>query len=258
MVKALGGIGTVNAEFLDNTVTSNASVNGGLVSTGLSGNIDTVTASFVNNWVYAEGADVSGALLYNQGTLGEISGSDFIDNGATSTTGNVYGGAISNVGSFTGGINDSSFSGNYVKSTSGDVKGGAIYNDGTLSAPIVNTSFVGNYASSGTGLAQGGAIYTTSDIGITADGQAVNFAGNYVESGGNKTFQDIYVDSRIANVNLDIKNNGSMYFGGGIDGLDGFNINITGDSTGTVKMFGNIGQADLKVSNVTMDLTDGV
>ena len=111
---------------------------------------------------------------------------------------------------------------------------------------IKNTSFVNNIATSNANdSANGGAIYTNMNTRIVADGVNSVFAGNKVINGNSEELNDIYLVSsktkaeivenhyysdevltpqiqeyeyKPTTLNLDTKNNGTISFGGTIDG----------------------------------------
>ncbi len=116
-------------------------------------------------------------------------------------------------------IVDSSFADN----SNDNGNGGVIANDGSLT--ITNTDFTGN---STTG--SGGAIYSTSDLTLIADNDEVVFDGNADGNGGN----DIYMGSGSSTLYIIARNNGTASFGSGINGENGYQINISGDTDSSV------------------------
>ena len=116
-------------------------------------------------------------------------------------------------------IVDSSFADN----SNDNGNGGVIANDGSLT--ITNTDFTGN-SSAG----NGGAIYSTSDLTLIADNDEVVFDGNADGNGGN----DIYMGSGSSTLYIIARNNGTASFGSGINGENGYQINISGDTDSSV------------------------
>ena len=144
--------------------------------TSLSGD---VYADFVGSSISSSSDNVYGGAIYNSGTIGNITG-DFMGNHASASSAKANGGAIYNsgtIGNITG-----DFMGNYTSSFASSynyyAEGGAISNDGTIGD--ITGDFIGNYASSEKRSAQGGAIlngYKKTIGDITGD-----FIGNYVSS----------------------------------------------------------------------------
>ena len=215
---------------------------------------------------------MDGGAISNYGNIGNIVG-DFSANYLVfnnssrqyanyyTTYSKVYGGAIANTGTIENISGD--FTGNYVFADYGE--GGAIHNKGTIKS-ITNSNFTNNYVLSDDDYdaPKGGAIYTNSSLNIVADNGTSKFSGNYVPSGsgsygsnsyvsGTKLYEAIYVDSSSATLKLEAKNGGTIQFDDYINGSSGYNINVTGDSTGTVKMYNDMKNADVSVDTVTFD-----
>ena len=131
---------------------------------------------------------------------------------------------------------------------------------------ITNINIIGNYAEAhGEGaIAQGGAIYQTSDLNIIADGSLdknngeVLIKDNYVQvNNGEKDYQSIYMESNTT-LNLEQMNGGKFYLYDNINGTEGYNVNIKGDSTGTMYLYNDIKNANVLADNTTIETTDGV
>lgn len=124
-------------------------------------------------------------------------------------------------------ITDSSFSNNR-----NDGHGGVIVNRGQLT--IQNTDFTNN-ASDG----HGGAIDNAGDLTLIADNDDMTFDGNTDASGSN----DIYMRQG-TRLDINITNKGTMTFNGGINGENGYLINITGDGSGNLVLNGRVDNAE--------------
>ena len=251
-------IGDIIGSFSYNYATSSHSSYGGAIYNSGSATIGDIIGDFSDNYA-SSSSYASGGAIYNSSssTIGDITG-DFSGNYVSSSS-SASGGAIYNSGSNIGDIKGD-FSGNYVSSSSSSSSGGAIYNTGTITS-ITNSKFTGNYAYSDEtsgNYVKGGAIYTTKNLNIVADNGTSLFSGNYVQQGssGSKNSEAIHVSYSSATITLEAKNNGTIQFDDYIDGVTGYNVNITGDSTGTVKMYNDIKNADVSVENVTCDLSD--
>ena len=157
------------ADFIENYAQSTSyKVYGGAVYNN--GSMGDITGSFIGNYAYSDNSGAYGGAIYNNHRIGDITG-DFIGNYAYSQD-YAYGGAIYNhsgtIGDITG-----DFIGNYAYGYSGDkfVNGGAIYNySGTIGD--ITGDFSDNYAYSGNDSAEGGAIYNRT-------GTIDNIIGNF-------------------------------------------------------------------------------
>ena len=159
-------------------------------------------------------------------------------------------------------------------------KGGAIYNGGTIGSKDQSNnlvggiygSFINNHAAttSDTDLALGGAVYTSSDMNFIADNTTNYFSGNYTEDSRGKINNAIFVQtssSKSPTIKLQTQNNGSIIFDDQIDGgsvsgttIDrtyAYNLALTGDGTGTVSLYNDVTNANVKSDNVTVDLANG-
>ncbi len=238
------------------------------------------------NWAH-------GGAMHIEGLGGKVSG-DFIGNNALSANGNAGGGAISisdselivqeisydsHLGDVVGNFIDNmaegktfaqggaieafgnllsvkgGFYGNKVKSSDGEAKGGAIYMEGSLENGI-EADFVGNYALSETGLAKGGAVWTTKDMKFVADARDMVIYDNYTMSNGVRDDNAFWVDNESVKLDFELKNGGSLLIGDNFDGVKGYDINIWGDNNNTVYLFNDLRKADVKFSNVKIDMAD--
>ena len=125
---------------------------------------------------------------------------------------------------------------------------------------IVNSSFIGNSAVSSNGAAKGGAIYSTTDLNIEADNAQSVFAGNYVEytdENGELIHDDnaIYLDNSNATLSFNLKNKGSIVMKDNIDGVTGYNVDITGDDKDNTVFYlhNDIKNADVSFDNTTIN-----
>ena len=151
------------------------------------------------------------------------------------------------------------------------VEEGLIYEDNPLNnfagddfakptGGIVNSSFIGNSAVSSNGAAKGGAIYSTTDLNIEADNAQSVFAGNYVEytdENGELIHDDnaIYLDNSNATLSFNLKNKGSIVMKDNIDGVTGYNVDITGDDKDNTVFYlhNDIKNADVSFDNTTIN-----
>lgn len=135
-----------------------------------------------------------------------------------------------------------------------------IATDTVTKGGIVNSSFINNYASGEK--AYGGAIYTGNDLTVKAENGGVSlFKGNYTLSNGVKDDNAIYVESGTT-LTLSAETNGTIQLddkiGGGINNyavqyntsnvqLTGYNVKVTGDSSGKVIVNNNIEPAKIEL-----------
>ncbi|MCM1266011.1 MAG: hypothetical protein NC200_07415, partial [Candidatus Gastranaerophilales bacterium] len=276
---AQGSIKNITGDFINNVVLAPV-MGGGIVgnyaNTNAIATIGNITSSFKNNQITSENSLYSGivgnysvntAYAYIENIVG-----DFENNTLTSTGEDgayiAYGGAITNYQDATSEAIIQSIQANFnnntiiVNSTNDETKayGGAIYNNGQLVIGIKNSSFINNSVQIQAGEAKGGAIYTESDIQVLANNASSLFSGNYTQiGGGEKEYNAIYVGSSDATLTLTATNNGVIQFNDNIDGVSGYNVNITGvgDSTGTVKMYNDIKNANVSIKDVNFDTADG-
>lgn len=245
---------------------------------------DAILGTYKNNSVQSEERDANGGVIANYvesskdndiAQIGNIK-ANFSENHVVSDKNNAYGGAISNFyvksdEDYKNAIIDSingTFEKNYAKTkstnSSNGAYGGAISNTATLKA-INNSIFKNNYAMSvGGSNALGGAIYTKQDLIINAnDNGLTEFTGNYVSIDGDvtKNYEAINVDASGKTLTLNATTGGTILLNDYINGVSGYNVLLTGDSTGTIKFHNNAdikGGANVTVDgNVLVDMADG-
>lgn len=192
-------------------------------------------------------------------------------------------------------IADSLFENNSAKNTNNNTKGlgGGLYLefspyiDGNASATykITNTTFKTNSADYGgavnitnetedgynptinpvnftnvtfennTATHNGGAIYSTENINIYADGEGKTstFSGNTA----NGKQEAIYM-AATKTLNLIANNKGSIVFNDAISGVeDGYTVNLTGDGTGSISLFNDVSNANVKAEKTNVILNNG-
>ena len=235
-----------------------------------------------------------GGAIYNRSTIGDITG-DFIGNSASASYSDSesnsplrsHGGAIYNgstIGDITG-----DFIGNFASASASDSDsssysysyGGAIYNGGRIGSLDENNnlvggisgSFIDNHATtSSSGLALGGAVYTTKDMNFIANAQTHTISGNYTEDPTrgkveNAIFVNNSSSSSFPTITFKAENGGKYLIYDQIEGgyyssgttisYDyGYNLALTGDGTGTVSLYNDIINADVKTDNVTVDFVN--
>ncbi len=271
---ANANIGIISGNFVNNKITSNTSIYGGglignYTNTNSSGgtanaSIDNIKGNFIKNTVKAD-KDIFGGIIGNYGAtsknrvalIKEIN-ANFYNNhiestNATNTNSRIQGGVISNIG-ISSTINkitgDFIENGAIVNSTNNTsyAYGGAIYNSGNITEGIVNSNFIGNYVKGPD--AKGGAIYSSKDITIMANKYNSIFSGNYTQNATEKEDNAIYIAGNSATLTLETKNKGTIIMKDSINGVEGYNVHIKSDGTGTFYMYN-----DIKNANVTFDNT---
>ena len=245
---------------------------------------DAILGTYKNNSVQATELSANGGVIANYvesslendiAQIGNIK-ANFEGNYVLSKNDSAYGGAIANFyvksqNDYKNAIIDSingTFENNYAKTESTDVSkgafGGAISNTATLKA-INNSTFKNNYAISNNGSnALGGAIYTTQDLTINANNSgSTEFTGNYVSTDGGvtKNYEAINVGASGKTLTLNATTGGTILLNDYINGVSGYNVLLTGDDKGTIKLYNNAdikGGANVKVDrNVVIDTADG-
>ncbi len=228
----------INGEtFSDLSYVSNTNACGAAVYN--EGTIGSITGSFTEN--HAQGTDESyGGAIYSEGTIGSIA-ADFTDNyaGGYQTSGEAFsgsaaGGAIyiedAEVESITG-----NFSGNYAVGTA-SATGGAIHLSDYGKIATITGNFTGNYVEAGM-IANGGAIYITDEISLEIVG---NFENNHAVSDYTATGGAITDGGARLTITGDLKNNyveagsgnaegGAIYYAAGINEGVSINGNVTGN-----------------------------
>ncbi len=223
-----GTINSINADFNGNYSDQYGGAIANFVENKVSSSINSIGGNFNNNHIVVNNAEAFGGAIYNNGTISTING-DFIGNHI----------AQDNLETVT-------------------AHGGAIYNAGTNGLSI-SGNFLDNYISVNSGSsALGGAIYTKMNTSVVADnGQNTLFKGNYVQIGNNKNNNAIYVDNVNATLTLKATNNGVISLYDNIDGVEGYDVLITGDNKGVVGLYNDINNADVKAGKVSINLVDG-
>ncbi len=246
---------------------------------------DAILGTYKNNSVQATELSSNGGVIANHvekslehndiAQIGNIK-AYFSGNYALSTKNSAYGGAIANFYAkseedYKNAIIDSInsiFENNYAKTESADASkgayGGAIVNTATIKA-INNSIFKNNYASSINGSsAHGGAIYTRQDLTINANNNGLSeFTGNYVstDGGATKNYEAINIGASGKTLTLNATTKGTILLNDYINGVNGYNVLLTGDDTGTIKLYNNAdfkGGANVTVGgNVLVDMADG-
>lgn len=248
-----------------------------------------ILGTYNNNSVQSESGIVNGGVIANYversvsndiAQIGNIK-ADFNGNYVISVNNNAYGGAISNyvdqaknsknaiIDSITGTFENNYAKSGYVKSNPTDSSkgayGGAISNTATIKA-INNSIFKNNSAitvDNAENTARGGAIYTTQDLNINANNGLTEFTDNYVSIDGGTTqnYEAINVGAAGKTLTLNATTNGKILMNDYINGTNGYNVLLTGDSTGVIKLHNNAdikGGANVKVENdVVIDTADG-
>ena len=247
---------------------------------------DAILGTYKNNSVQSTELSSNGGVIANHvekspehndiAQIGNIK-AYFSGNYALSTKNSAYGGAIANFYAksetdYKNAIIDSInsiFENNYAKTESADASkgayGGAIVNTATIKA-INNSIFKNNYASSVNGSsAHGGAIYTRQNLVINANNSGLTeFTGNYVstDGGATKNYEAINVGASGKTLTLNATTEGTILLNDYINGVNGYNVLLTGDSTGTIKLFDKAdikGGANVTVGgNVVIDTADGI
>ena len=246
---------------------------------------DAILGTYKNNSVQSTELSANGGVIANYvesskendiARIGNIK-ANFEGNYVLSNNDSAYGGAIANFyvksqNDYKNAIIDSInsiFENNCAKTESADASkgayGGAISNTATIKA-INNSTFKNNYAISNNGSnALGGAIYTTQDLTINAnDNKLTEFTGNYVstDGGATKNYEAINVDASGKTLTLNATTGGTILLNDYINGVSGYNVLLTGDDTGTIKLYNNAdikGGANVTVGrNVVIDTADGI
>lgn len=246
---------------------------------------DAILGTYKNNYVQsvvlvANGGVIANYVEYSKDNdiaqIGNIK-AYFSGNYVMSNKNSAYGGVISNFymksdSYYKNAIIDSinsTFENNYAKTKSTDstkgAYGGAIGNIAIIKA-INNSVFKNNYAMSvGGSTAAGGAIYTMQDLTINANNSgSTEFTGNYVstDGGATKNYEAINIAAAGKTLTLNATTNGTILLNDYINGVSGYNVLLTGDSTGTIKLFDKAdikGGANVSVGgNVLIDTANGV
>ena len=248
-------------------------------------NTTAISGTYKDNFIKTEEGDANGGVIANYieasknnddvAKIGSVK-ADFSGNYVISTKNRAFGGAISNFvksdNDYKNAIIDSisgKFENNYAKTESTDsgmgAFGGAISNNATINS-IDNSVFKNNFAISSNNvenMALGGAIYTKKDLIINANNGLTEFTGNYVSSDGGTTkrYEAIYVNATGKTLTLNATAKGTILLNDYINGVNGYNVLLKGDSNSVIKLHQN---ADIKnganVSvgdNIVIDTADG-
>ena len=234
---------TVNGtDFLDietNVPTSFGSYGGAAF---LSNDASVENAVFLGNAMNNRNGAYGGAVAVYTDNVTETSSSiagQFVNNAATYTgtnAGTASGGAIALMNS--GGQVSGNFIGNQAIAVNGTAQGGAV---SFVKGSVSDSNFINNFASGAT--AMGGALYSRGQLHIYANDSDVYFLGNYVESNGEITPNDVYqYNSYVA---LVPHANHHIYLDGGIDG-ENYHVEIGNQSlsSGTIYMANGINNAE--------------
>ena len=233
-------IGNLTSNFVGNIYNAGLDNNSVIANNG--GSIGNITGIFENNQNYAY------TINNASGNIGEISNSRFENN-----KGSWSGGAIFSDGGRITEIRNSDF----INNSAGQVGGALSLADAEITNGIVNTNFIGNHItqSESSGRALGGAIYANSDLDIIADNGSSIFSGNYTESlDGIKEDNAIYMDNS-KSINFRLKNGGNIIMNDKINGVDGYQVNISGDNKDNTAfyLFNDIQNASVNVNNTTIN-----
>ena len=180
MTEADGKIGKVNSSFIANTINADTirDTYGTLVKA--LGQIDEIQSEFIGNQVTSLGKIYGGFVQVPlTGKVGTIQ-SDFINNNVTTGIANISGVVLHSASSqnaAVGIIENSTFSGNSGISDAGSLYG-TLYNSGRITNGIRNTVFANNRLVTNSGDAVGGALY---NIGVT-ELTDVDFVNNYAKT----------------------------------------------------------------------------
>ena len=248
-------------------------------------NTTAISGTYKDNFVKTDEGDANGGVIANYieaskdnddvAQIGSVK-ADFSGNYVISTKNRAFGGAISNFvksdNDYKNAIIDSisgNFENNYARTESTDSEmgafGGAICNNATIKS-IDNSVFKNNFAISSNNvenMALGGAIYTKKDLIINANNGLTEFTGNYVSSDGGTTkrYEAIYVNATGKTLTLNATAKGTILLNDYINGVNGYNVLLKGDSNSVIKLHQN---ADIKnganVSvddNIVIDTADG-
>lgn len=241
-----GTIASITGTFENNT-----SGYSGAAIENKGGTITSIDGTFINNktTIGSNGSigDGGGAIANNNGLINSIVG-EFYNNESSK------GAAVANSSDLDYGYSASPVIGyikGYFEGNKATQVGGALYNTGEITT-IENSSFVGNVAGSDTTDGKGGAIYTTADLNMSVDNANIAIQDNYTLSNGEKDDNAIYIDNSEATLTLNIKNSGTLLLKDNIDGLKGYNVDVTGDNTGILYLFNDLRKSDFSVGDVAI------
>lgn len=132
---------------------------------------------------------------------------------------------------------------------SGNTLGGIYLKDGHISL-IKNSSFKNN----GSNLGNASGLWMNTDVKIQSDNGTTVFQGNVDKNNPS----GIWVNASNKTLTLDQINSGDMYFYDPIRGVTSYyNVDITGDGTGTLYLYNNIVNGKVVTGNTNIDTADG-
>ena len=263
-----GTISEIEGNFISNYAKGDHAQGGAIQIEGYITNY--IKGDFENNYAQGDTSAARGGAIFvgNNYSIGDIIG-NFTGNYAKTNNYKVSGGAINISPNATIGDINGNFTDNYLYTTGDDAKGGALMIDsgvklgkkdseGNIVGGIINSSFINNYAEKDnkSGNARGGAIYTKSNLNIIADNDISEFTGNYVEILDEKNFEAIYVDGNNLNLVFKAINNGEIILNDYVNGQSGYNVFLTGDSTGKIGLYNQIKNADVSIEKVIIDFVN--
>lgn len=274
-----GNIKEIEGNFINNEINVSGNASSFIKGAGVAnyGEMTSVKGDFYNNIVNNPSGKTYASAFYNDGAakIQEING-NFYNNKINSLSGR--GGAVSNNGKI--GVLSGVFQENKITTTKGNALGGAVFNhSGASLGEIKNSSFINNSAvsesNSAAYYAKGGAVYSESDLKITADNAVSLFQGNSAVTAGSKEDNAVYLAQDISSFNtvsplklsLNALNDGVIRFddkisGGAID-AEGkyiessqytFDLDIDGDSSGSIIINNEINNAKLSLKNTNLDV----
>ena len=240
-----GTIGDILADFISNSVTSaSGEASGGAIyNYGSSASIGDITGDFTNNSATATtNGNAYGGAIYNYGSsasIGDITG-DFTNNSATADNNSAYGGAIYNQGTI------GNITGNFTSNTT-SAHGGAICNDNNGTIDDITGNFISNTISYDGSMGYGGAINNGGAIG-SIDGNFVSngitalegaYEGTNPSGGAITNYENIgSIDGSFVNNYINANSTvygGAIYNSGTIDRITGKDYEL--DGVGTVNGF---------------------
>jgi predicted outer membrane repeat protein len=193
----------INCTFTNNTITGTGNTGGAVYNNGP--NLSVSGSNFINNTATSDGG-----AIRNIGVNMSVSGSTFINNKAGRD-----GGAIESYNSANLRVSNSNFINNAATGI-----GGAIDSYTSTNLNISNSSFINNVANN-----QGGAIYNT---GVNCSVIGSNFTNNKANNDRGGAIYNAAANCSVSGSNF--TNNGARYEGGGIYNNGGFNFTVIGSN----------------------------
>lgn len=182
--------------------------------------------------------------VLNSSAVVNINNVIFENNSAYSLSDYAQGGVIYNAGTVV--ALNAIFMGNYSANY-----GGAIYNTGNLT--LNNPNIVGNYVLAAGTDANGGAIYNTGTITFNISDD-VQLSGNYVQTTETKLYQLLFAGTSDSVINFNLSNGITLILEDSIDGVNGYNLNITGVNKEIVNLNTSITNANVSLSNIVLNI----